>query len=136
MARLLVLPKLRLLRNALRSSRGANAAFVVSTTFAVLVAAGPSPTWPYCAARARRWTWPVIFTVFAFGRLFAPLLTFGLDGALDPATLALFPLRTGPLAVGFLAASARVLDAISRRGSRSCSGGLDRGGDAWSPDRR
>jgi hypothetical protein len=35
-----------------------------------------------------------------------PLIAFGLDGTLDPATLALFPLRLRPLAVGLLAASA------------------------------
>ena len=44
--------------------------------------------------------------MFAFGWLIVPLMTFGLDGTLDPATLALYPLRTRPLAVGLLAASA------------------------------
>jgi len=48
----------------------------------------------------------VVFTLFAFGWLILPLLVFGLDGTLDPATLALYPLRTRPLAVGLLAASA------------------------------
>jgi ABC-2 type transport system permease protein len=48
----------------------------------------------------------VIFTLFAFGWLILPLLAFGLDSTLDPATLALYPLRTRPLAVGLLAASA------------------------------
>ena len=48
----------------------------------------------------------VIFTVFVFGWLILSLFAFGLDSTLDPATLALFPLRTGPLAVGLLAASA------------------------------
>ena len=48
----------------------------------------------------------VVFTVFAFGWLILPLLAFGLDATLDPATLALYPLRTRPLAVGLLAASA------------------------------
>ena len=48
----------------------------------------------------------VIFTVFAFGWLILPIFAFGLDGTLDPATLALYPLRTRPLAVGLLAASA------------------------------
>ena len=48
----------------------------------------------------------VVFTVFAFGWLILPMLAFGLDGTLDPATLALYPLRTRPLAVGLLAASA------------------------------
>ena len=40
MARLLVQLKLRLLRNALRSSGSAKASFIVSTVFAVLVAFG------------------------------------------------------------------------------------------------
>ena len=48
----------------------------------------------------------VTFTLFAFGWVILPLLVFGLDGTLDPATLAPFPLRTRPLAVGLLAASA------------------------------
>ena len=47
-----------------------------------------------------------VFTVFAFGWLILPLFAFGLDGTLDPATLALYPLRTRPLAAGLLAASA------------------------------
>ena len=40
MARLLVQLKLRLLLNALRSSRGAKVSFIVSTVFAVLLAVG------------------------------------------------------------------------------------------------
>ena len=48
----------------------------------------------------------VVFTVFAFGWLILPIFVFGLDSTLDPATLALYPLRTRPLAVGLLAASA------------------------------
>src|SRR6185437_5725319 len=48
----------------------------------------------------------VIFTGFAFGWLILPLVAFGLDTTLDPAALALYPLRTRPLAVGLLAASA------------------------------
>src|SRR5262249_12886261 len=48
----------------------------------------------------------VVFTGFAFGWLILPLVAFGLDATLDPATLALYPLRTRPLAVGLLAASA------------------------------
>ena len=35
----------------------------------------------------------VIFTVLAFGWLILPIFAFGLDGTLDPATLALYPLR-------------------------------------------
>ena len=107
MARLLVQLKLRLLRNALRSSTGAKVAFILSTIFAGLVAAG---TFAGLAAlrgqSASVDLTTVVFTVFTFGWLILPLLAFGLDGTLDPATLALYPLRTRPLAVGLLAASA------------------------------
>jgi ABC-2 type transport system permease protein len=106
-ARLLVQLKLRLLRNALRSSTQAKAGFIVSMIFAVLVAAGT-----FAGLAALRGNGAsvdlttVIFTLFAFGWLILPLVAFGLDGTLDPATLALYPLRTRPLAVGLLAASA------------------------------
>ena len=107
MARLLVQLKLRLLRNALRSSTQAKVAFVISTIVAGLVAVG---TFAGLAAlrgnSASVDLTTVVFTLFAFGWLILPLLAFGLDGTLDPATLALYPLRTRPLAVGLLAASA------------------------------
>jgi hypothetical protein len=48
----------------------------------------------------------VIFAVLGLAWLILPLVVFGLDSTLDPATLALYPLRTRPLAVGLLAASA------------------------------
>jgi ABC-2 type transport system permease protein len=107
MAWLLVQLKLRLLTNALRSSRRAKVSFIISTTCAALVALGTFVT----LAALRGQSAPVtqtaaVFTVFAFGWLILPLLTFGLDGTLDPATLALYPLRTRPLATGLLAASA------------------------------
>ncbi len=107
MARLFVQLKLRLLRNGLRSSTQAQVAFIISTIFAALVAVG---TFAGLAAlrgnSASVDLTTVVFTVFAFGWLILPLLAFGLDGTLDPATLALYPLRTRPLAVGLLAASA------------------------------
>ena len=107
MARLLVQLKLRLLRNALHSSNQAKVSFILSTICAALVAAG---TFAGLAAlrgqSASVDLTTVVFTLFAFGWLILPLLVFGLDGTLDPATLALFPLRTRPLAVGLLAASA------------------------------
>jgi ABC-2 type transport system permease protein len=107
MARLLVQLKLRLLTNALRASRTAKVSFIISTFFAALVAIGTFVV----LALLRGGSAPVtqtaaVFTVFAFGWLILPLLAFGLDGTLDPATLALYPLRTRPLAVGLLAASA------------------------------
>jgi ABC-2 type transport system permease protein len=107
MAWLLVQLKLRLLRNALRMSAGAKAGFVTSTVFAVIAAVG---TFAILAVQrgntAAVDVTSVIFTLFAFGWLILPVLAFGLDSTLDPATLALYPLRTRPLAVGLLAASA------------------------------
>lgn len=107
MARLLVQLKLRLLLNALHSSRTAKVSFIVSTTFAVLLAIG---TFLVLASFRGKTTsvdlTAVIFTVFAFGWLIMPIMVFSVDATLDPATLALYPLRTRPLAVGLLAASA------------------------------
>jgi ABC-2 type transport system permease protein len=106
-ARLLVTLKLRLLFNAMRLSTGAKVSFILSTVFAGVVAAG---TFAGLAAlrgnAAGVDVTSVVFTVFAFGWLILPLLAFGLDATLDPATLALYPLRTRPLAAGLLAASA------------------------------
>ena len=107
MARLLVQLKLRLVLNALRASTGAKVAFVLSTSCAALVAGGVFyllATLPGGIAAADLTT--VIFCVFGLAWLILPLVVFGLDSTLDPATLALYPLRTRPLAVGLLAASA------------------------------
>jgi ABC-2 type transport system permease protein len=107
MARLLVQLKLRLLRNALRSSSSAKAGFIVSMIVAGLVAAGTFAGLATLRGKSASVDLTtVVFTLFAFGWLILPLLAFGLDGTLDPATLALYPLRTRPLAVGLLAASA------------------------------
>ncbi len=107
MARLLVRLKLRLLLNALRSSPAARVSFIVSAVFALLVAVG---TFLLLAALRGKATsvdlTAVIFTVFAFGWLILPIMTFGLDATLDPETLAPYPLRTRPLVVGLVAASA------------------------------
>ena len=106
MARLLVQLKLRLLVNALRSSDSAKISFIISSAFAVLLAIF---TFLVLAAFRGKSTsvelTSVIFTVFAFGWLIAPIMVFGVDSTLDPATLALYPLRTRGLAVGLLAAS-------------------------------
>lgn len=95
-----------MLLNALRSSNAAQVSFLISSTFAVLLAIG---TFLLLATFRGKSTsvelTSVIFTVFAFGWLLAPILVFGVDGTLDPATLALYPVRTRPLAVGLLAAS-------------------------------
>jgi len=107
MARVLVQLKIRLLLNALRSSRRARVSFIFSSLFAVLVAAGTFVV----LALLRGLSAPVdltatIFTLFAFGWLILPVMLFGLDGTLDPATLAMYPVRTRTLAAGLLAASA------------------------------
>jgi ABC-2 type transport system permease protein len=106
-ARLLVQLKLRLVANALRASTGAQVAFILSTLFAVVVAVGVFyllAILPGGIAAADLTT--VIFTLFALAWLILPLVVFGLDSTLDPATLALYPIRIRPLAVGLLAASA------------------------------
>ena len=107
MARLLVQLKLRLLLNALHSSRAAKVSFVISTIFAVLLAVG---TFLALASYRGKSTsvdlTAVVFTVFAFGWLIAPIMVFGVDSTLDPSTLALYPLRTRELITGLLAASA------------------------------
>jgi ABC-2 type transport system permease protein len=107
MARLLVQLKLRLIRNALLASTGAKVAFVLSTILAALVAGGifyllASLSGGVAAADLTT----VVFCGFGLAWLILPIVVFGLDSTLDPATLALYPLRTRPLAVGLLAASA------------------------------
>jgi ABC-2 type transport system permease protein len=107
MAGLFVHLKLRLLGNALRSSTAAKAGFFVSTTCAVLLAAGTFAGLAALRGQAGSvYVTTVVFTMFAFGWLILPVFIFGLDSTLDPATLVLYPLRTRPLAVGLLAASA------------------------------
>ena len=107
MARVLVQLKLRLVLNALRSSTAAKTSFILSTFFAVVVAVGGF----YVLSQFRGLSasvdlTTVIFSAFALNWLILPIFAFGLDGTLDPATLQLYPLRTRPLAVGLLAASA------------------------------
>jgi len=107
MARLLVQLKLRLLINALHSSTPAKVSFVFSTIFACLFAVGTFAVLALLRGlSASVDVTAVVFTAFAFGWLILPIFAFGLDGTLDPATLSLYPLRTRPLAVGLLAASA------------------------------
>ena len=106
MARILVQLKLRLLLNALRSSTAAKTSFIVSSVFALIVAVAA-----FAGLAALRHNGAAVdltaglYTTFAFGWLILPLLLFGLDSTLDPATLAPYPLRTRPLLAGLLAAS-------------------------------
>jgi ABC-2 type transport system permease protein len=107
MARVLVQLKLRLVLNALRSSTAAETSFILSTFFAAVVALGTFYVLSlFRGLSASVDLTTVIFSAFALGWLILPILAFGLDGTLDPATLAPYPLRTRPLAVGLLAASA------------------------------
>ncbi len=107
MARVLVQLKLRLVLNALRSSTAAQTSFILSTFFAIVVAVGVFFVLSmFRGLSASVDLTTVIFTAFALGWLILPIFAFGLDGTLDPATLQLYPLRTRPLAVGLLAASA------------------------------
>src|ERR1700735_4207641 len=107
MAWLLVQLKLRLLLNALRSPAAAQTTFILSTFFAIVVAVGGFYVLSlFRGLSASVDLTTVIFTAFALGWLILPIFAFGLDGTLDPATVALYPLRTRPLAVGLLAASA------------------------------
>ena len=109
MARLLVELKLRMVGTALRSSTAARVSFLISTTLAVLVAIGTF--WLMAELRLLSESesvdvTTVIFSIFAIGWLIGPIFAFGLDGTLDPAAMALYPLRTRPLVAGLLAASA------------------------------
>ncbi len=107
MARLFVRLKLRILANALNSSSRAKVSFVISTIFAVLFAAGGFTVLALLRGSASSVSMTAgLFTLLAFGWLILPLLAFGLDSTLDPAALSLYPVRTGPLAAGLLAASA------------------------------
>ena len=107
MARLLVQLKLRLVLNALRSSTAAQTSFILSTFCAFVVAVGGFYVLSlFRGLSASVDLTTVIFTAFALGWLIVPIFAFGLDGTLDPATVALYPLRTRSLAVGLLAASA------------------------------
>jgi ABC-2 type transport system permease protein len=104
---LLVQLKLRLLRNCLRTSEQARTSFILSLIAAGTVAAGVFAGLAVLRGQAAAVDLTtVLFTAFAFGWLILPLLVFGLDSTLDPSTLALYPLRTRPLAVGLIAASA------------------------------
>ena len=107
MARVLVQLKLRLLFNAVHASRRAQVSFLLSTGLALIVGIGTFIVLALLNGHSYSVSLTTtIFTLFAFGWLILPIMSFGLDGTLDPATLALYPLRTRSLAVGLLAASA------------------------------
>jgi ABC-2 type transport system permease protein len=106
-ARILVQLKLRLLLGALRASNATRVSFILSSTIALIVAI---VTFASLAALRHNGAavdlTAVTYTLLAFGWVIFPLIAFGIDSTLDPATLALYPLRTRPLFIGLLAASA------------------------------
>ncbi|HEV2636552.1 MAG TPA: hypothetical protein VGX23_15485 [Actinocrinis sp.] len=107
MAWLFVQLKLRLLLGALRGSKQVKGSFIASVVVAVLFAIGTFVSLAALRGNAGAVDLTTVtFTSYAFGWLILPLVVFGLDGTLDPATLALYPLRLRPLAIGLLAASA------------------------------
>ena len=107
MARRLVQLKLRLLSNALHASTAAQVSFLVSTTLAILVSIGTFVVLALFRGQSVSVdVTSVTFTVFVFGWPILPIFAFSLDSTLDPATLAIYPLRIRPLVVGLLAASA------------------------------
>ncbi len=130
MARLLVQLKLRMLANALRASTTARVSFLISTALALLVAIGTF--WVLAQLRSLDASVDlitVIFSIFAIGWLLCPIFAFGLDGTLDPSTMALYPLRTRPLVTGLLAASAAgAWPAANMIGLLGVTVGLARGG--------
>jgi ABC-2 type transport system permease protein len=104
---LLVGLKLRSLRNALRSSGRARISFILSATLAAVAAVAVFGSLAMLRGQAAAVDEATaVFTTFAFAWLVLPIFSFGLDATLDPATLAPYPLRARPLAVGLLAASA------------------------------
>jgi len=106
-ARLFVQLKLRLLLGALRGSKQIKASFIASVIAACVFAVGTFISLAVLRGNANAVDLSTVtFTSYAFGWLILPLLVFGLDGTLDPSTLALYPLRLRPLAIGLLAASA------------------------------
>src|SRR5262249_49068824 len=99
--------------------------FIISTIAAALVAIGTF--WVLAQLRSVSASvdlTTVIFSIFAIGWLLCPIFAFGLDGTLDPATMALYPLRTRPLVIGLLTASAAPGNRAAHRiGGRSLAGG-------------
>ncbi len=104
--RTLVRLKVRLLANRARTSTGGKVQLALSCLAALLIG-GFGALLAVAAAHARdpRVSDGVIVvgaSLLAFGWAALPLLSFGSDESLDPARLALFPLRRTPLMQGLL----------------------------------
>jgi ABC-2 type transport system permease protein len=101
--------KLRLLAGNLRGDAQRKAGFVFTVIAAVVVAALGFLSMAMLRAASPEIAADLVILAYAglfFGWAVVPLLAFGLDDTLDPARLALFPLRTRDLAVGMFTASA------------------------------
>ncbi|GAA0922790.1 hypothetical protein [Nonomuraea longicatena] len=101
--------KLRLLVGNLRGDLPRKAGFVFTVLAAAVVAALGFLAMALLRAASPETAADVLTLAYAglfVGWAVVPLLAFGLDDTLDPARLALFPLRTRDLAVGMFTASA------------------------------
>ncbi|MDF5751239.1 hypothetical protein [Spongiactinospora sp. TRM90649] len=108
-ARLFVRLKLRLVGGNLRGDLSRQLGFAFTLAVALVLALGGFALMALLrlaphdvAANVGVIAYTMIFLSWAV----VPLLLFGVDDTLDPAKLALFPVRTGPLAAGLFAASA------------------------------
>ncbi|GAA2319992.1 hypothetical protein GCM10010149_85950 [Nonomuraea roseoviolacea subsp. roseoviolacea] len=101
--------KLRLIAGALRGDLQRKLGFVLTLVMAAGVAVLGFGLMTLVRLAPRDVATDVVivaYTAILVGWMVVPLLAFGLDDTLDPARLALFPLRTRDLATGLLAASA------------------------------
>ncbi|MEU8109471.1 hypothetical protein AB0C18_37780 [Nonomuraea muscovyensis] len=101
--------KLRLLAGNLRGDLERRLGFIFTLVIAAVLAAAGFALMALVRLAPRDVAADLVivaFTVFLVSWMIVPLLAFGQDDTLDPARLALFPLRTGQLAVGMFTASA------------------------------
>lgn len=107
MAGLFVQLKLRLLTGGFRKSTGQMVGFILGAVFAVCLGALGCFLLAVLRGQGRTATdiGVVVFTAFALGWGFLPLLHFGTDETLDPSRLALLPLNRRRLITGLFVAS-------------------------------
>lgn len=115
MVGLFVRLKLRLLANGLRTSPGQFIGLLVGLVWALLMAS--FGTFGLTLLRGQEQlaadVGVLVFTAIAVAWMLFPLFVFGSDETLDPARLALFPLRRRTLVAGLLAASAVGVPALA-----------------------
>ncbi|PZG47582.1 hypothetical protein C1I98_13155 [Spongiactinospora gelatinilytica] len=101
--------KLRLIAGNLRGDLARQLGFAFTVALAVIVAAGGffmMSLLRFGSPDLARDVGIIAFTMIFLSWAVVPLLLFGVDDTLDPAKLALFPVRSGPLTAGLFAASA------------------------------